>query len=198
MLPQPNFGRDKEPVEPEKADAAGAMPRKKLLRLQIAMWIQVVCAVIAGNILAFYTLSLRGATQDDLLGIYKANDAIENPSEAARDMFELYQSTNFLVSNLAIAGFAVLAAIVAALCTIRFKTRSKAVRWWAVGATAILFIVGMFMSTIFLLYVAPWVFASVLALWWLFSSDIRYWMSETSPRRAEPETSSGGEKPEDA
>jgi hypothetical protein len=26
--------------------------------------------------------------------------------------------------------------------------------------------------------VAPWVFASVLALWWLFSSDIRYWLSE--------------------
>jgi hypothetical protein len=184
MLPQPNFGRDKEPVEPEK-DSDGAMPRKKLLRLQIAMWVQVVCAVIAGNILAFYTFSLRGASVDDLRSIYEENDAVDDPAGTAQQAYELYQSTNFLASNLVIAGIAVLAAIIAALCTIRFKTRLKAVRWWAVGATAFLF--GMFMSTVFLLYVAPWVFASVLALWWLFASDIRWWLSE-SPSRGPKES----------
>lgn len=185
MLPQPNFGRDKEPdrgaPEPETADGDDK-PRKKLLRLQIAMWVQVVCAVIACNILAFYTFSLRGATVDDLRSIYEENDAVEDPATTAQQAYELYQSTNFLASNLVIAGIAVLAAIIAALCTIRFKTRLKAVRWWAVGATAVLFIVGMFMSTVFLLYVAPWVFASVLALWWLFASDIRYWLSESPSR----------------
>lgn len=182
MLPQPNFGPDKGPVEPDK-DADGAMPRKKLLRLQIAMWVQVVSAVIAGNVLAFYTFSLRGASVDELRAIYEESENIDDPAAIAQQAFELYQSTNFLVSNLVIGGFAILAAIVAALCAIRFKTRLKAVRWWAVGATAALFIIGMFMSTVFLLYVAPWVFASVLALWWLFASDIRYWMSE-SPARA--------------
>lgn len=180
MLPQPNFGRDKGPIEPEKdANGEGAMPRKKLLRLQIAMWIQVVCAVAAGNILAFYTFSLRGATVDELLALYKENEAIDDPAVMAQQAFDLYQSTNFLVSNLVIAGFAVVAAIIASLCAIRFKSRLKAVRWWAVGATAVLFIIGMFMSTVFGLYVAPWVFASVLALWWLFASDIRYWLSES-------------------
>jgi small-conductance mechanosensitive channel len=193
MLPQPNFGRDKDPVEPDKADADGAMPRKKLLRLQIAMWIQVVCAVIAGNVLAFYTFSLRGATVDELTSIYEDSGASDNPAETAQAAYELYQSTNFLVSNLVIAGFAVVAAIIAALCTVRFKSRLKAVRWWAVGATAVLFIIGMFMSTVFLLYVAPWVFASVLALWWLFASDIRYWMSESASRGT---ATSGDDKPE--
>ncbi|MCC3761689.1 hypothetical protein K3N28_01195 [Glycomyces sp. TRM65418] len=183
MLPQPNFGRDKDPVGPDE-DADDAMPRRKLLRLQIAMWIQVVCAVIAGNILAFYTFSLRGATVEDLQSIYEGSDAVDDPAATAQQAFELYQSTNFMVSNLVIAGFAIVAAIIGALCAIRFKTRLKVVRWWAVGATAVLFIIGMFMSTVFGLYVAPWVFASVLALWWLFSSDIRYWLSESGTRRA--------------
>ncbi|HEX2145997.1 MAG TPA: hypothetical protein VHG10_15975, partial [Glycomyces sp.] len=181
MLPQPNFGRDKRPVEPEKKDeqdGEDAMPRKKLLRLQIAMWVQIVSAVIAGNILAFYTFSLRSTSLEDLTALYEKNDIADDAAAVARDMFAIYQSTNFLVSNLVIAGFAVVASIIAALCAIRFKSRLKAVRWWAVGATAVLFIVGMFMSTIFLLYVAPWVFASVLALWWLFAGDIRSWLNE--------------------
>jgi len=183
MLPQPNFGRDKKPVEPEKdANGEGAMPRKKLRRLQIAMWVQVVSAVVAGNILAFYVFSLRSATEAGLLAIYEENDAFKDPAESARQAHELYQSTNFLVSNLVLAGLAVLAAIVAALCAIRFKSRLKAVRFWAVGATAILFVVGMFMSTFFFYYVGPWVFASVLSLWWLFASDIRYWLSESHPQ----------------
>lgn len=196
MLPQPNFGRDKGPLEPER-DTDGAMPRKKLLRLQIAMWIQVVCAVVAGNILAFYTFSLRSATEADLLTLYERNDAVEDAAQVAADMHTIYQSTNFLVANLVIAGIAVLAAIVAALCAIRFKSRLKLVRWWAVGATAVLFIVGMFMSTVFLLYVAPWVFASVLALWWLFASDIRYWLSESTPRSAAEGKAAGKDTGED-
>lgn len=188
MLPQPNFGRDKGPIEPEKdANGEGAMPRKKLLRLQIAMWIQVVCAVLAGNILAFYTFSLRGATLDELVEMYQGNEAVKDPAKTAQDMYDLYQGTNFLVSNLTIAGVTVIAAIIAALCAIRFKSRLKVVRWWAVGATAVLFIVGMFMSTLFALYVAPWVFASVFALWWLFASDIRYWLN----RRAGDELTEG-------
>lgn len=199
MLPQPNFGRDREPAkgapEPEAADP-DAKPRK-LLRLQIAMWVQVVSAVVAGNVLAFYAISLRSATVEDLTEIYEDSQSdIENPAELAQQAYDLYQSQNFLVSNLVIAGIAVLAAIVAALCAIRFKSRLKAVRWWAVGATAVLFIVGMFMSTVFMLYVAPWVFASVLALWWLFSADIRFWMNETHSRT---EKASKAEKePEDA
>ncbi|GAA1672056.1 hypothetical protein GCM10009830_17760 [Glycomyces endophyticus] len=189
MLPQPNFGRDRDPgkgaPEPE-GDDPNAKP-KKVLRLQIALWVQVVSAVVAGNILAFYAFSLRSATMDELTEIYESAE-IDDPAGTAQTAHDLYQSTNFLASNLAIAGFALVAAIIAAMCAIRFKTRQKSVRWWAVGATAVLFIVGMFMSTVFGLYVAPWVFASVLALWWLFSSDIRYWMDggaapEPEPRR---------------
>jgi len=188
MLPQPNFGREREPdrAAPKFGDSdpdPDAKPRK-LRRLQIAMWVQVVCAVVAGNILAFYTFSLRSATVADLTDVYEQSSSdIDDPAGLAKQAFELYQSTNFLVSNLVIAGFAILAAIVAAMCAIRFKTRLKAVRWWAVGATAILFIVGMFMSTVFLLYVAPWVFASILALWWLFSADLRHWMDRTQATR---------------
>ena len=51
--------------------------------------------------------------------------------------------------------------------------------WDGAGVNFALFIIGMFMSTVFGLLVAPWVFASVLALWWLFASDIRYWLSES-------------------
>ncbi|GAA2277162.1 hypothetical protein GCM10009853_034190 [Glycomyces scopariae] len=188
MLPQPNFGRDRDPGKgaPEPGgDDPNAKPRK-VLRLQIALWVQVVSAVVAGNILAFYAFSLRSATLAELTDIYEGAD-IEDPAETASQAHDLYQSTNFLASNLAIAGFALVAAIIAAMCAIRFKTRQKSVRWWAVGATAILFIVGMFMSTVFGLYVAPWVFASVLALWWLFSSDIRYWMDGgAAPEKPEP------------
>ncbi|PRY57450.1 hypothetical protein [Glycomyces artemisiae] len=190
MLPQPNFGRDRDPgkgaPEPE-GDDPNAKP-KKLLRLQIALWVEVVSAVVAGNILAFYTFSLRSASVAELTDVYENSnmDLDQTPAETAQAAHDFYQSTNFLASNLVIAGFALVAAIVAALCAVRLKSRQKAVRWWAVGATAVLFIVGMFMSTIFGLYVGPWVFASILALWWLFSADIRYWMDGSAAPAAEP------------
>lgn len=203
MLPQPNFGRDREPAKgaPKSEEDADpdAKPRK-LLRLQIAMWVQVVSAVVAGNILAFYTISLRSATVGDLTEIYEqAPNPVDDPAGLAQEAYELYQGQSFLVSNFVVAGIAVLAAIVAAMCAIRFKSRLKSVRWWAVGATGVLFIMGMFMSTVFLLYVAPWVFASVLALWWLFSSDVRWWMSETQAKTAKTAKDEGtAEESEDA
>lgn len=202
MLPQPNFGRDRDPgkgaPEPE-GDDPNAKP-KKLLRLQIALWVEVVSAVVAGNILAFYTFSLRSATVAELTDVYESSgmDLDQTPAETAQAAHDFYQSTNFLASNLVIAGFALVAAIVAALCAVRFKSRQKAVRWWAVGATAVLFIVGMFMSTIFGLYVGPWVFASILALWWLFSADIRYWMDGSAAPVAEPRRKKAGKQDDEA
>ncbi|MFC3495507.1 hypothetical protein [Glycomyces rhizosphaerae] len=177
MLPQPNFGRDKGPIEPEKdANGEGAMPRKKLLRLQIAMWIQVVCAVLAGNLLAMTTISARGASLADIKANYENPDFV-GPTGTPQGDFDYYQSPGFLGLYLTIAGITLLAAIVGALCAIRFKSRLKAVRWSAVVATAILFVIGMLMSVGVGLIVAPWVFASVFALWWLFASDIRYWLN---------------------
>jgi hypothetical protein len=188
MLPQPNFGRDKGPIEPAKDEQGeDAMPRKKLFRLQIALWVQVVFAVLLGNLFAFNSVGARNVSQADILKHYQDNPPAEGvtPEEMAKTAYETFQSTGFLVMVLAIAGFAIVGAIVSALCAIRLKSRLKAVRWWAVGATAILFVVGMYMSTQFGLLVAPWVFASVLALWWLFATDIRYWLSETPKSLAE-------------
>jgi hypothetical protein len=184
MLPQPNFGRDKEPdrgaPEPEAADG-DEKPRKKLLRLQIAMWVQALSAVVAGNLAAYLTFLYRGATLEDLTELYENPDYL-GPIGSAQGDFDYYQSSSFLIWTLTVAGLTVLAAIVATLCAIRFKTRLKAVRWTAVGATAVLFVCGMLMSTLFYYYVAPWVFASVLALWWLFASDIRHWMNKSAKR----------------
>lgn len=177
MLPQPNFGPEKRPVTPDEADS-DATPRK-LRRLQIAMWVQIVSSVLAGNLFIWNTMTYRSATLEDLQKIAEDRD-FEEPMKAAQEAFDFYQSTNFLVSNLAVGAIVLLAAIIATLCTIRFKSRLKVVRWWAVGMTAIMFIVGMLMSPQLSLLVAPWVFASVLSLWWLFSSDIRYWMDKST------------------
>ncbi|MDN3238207.1 hypothetical protein [Glycomyces tritici] len=188
MLPQPNFGRDKGPIEPAKDEhGEDEVPRKKLRRLQIAMWVQVVFAVLLGNLHAFRVIGARDISEAEILADYKEQPPPGgiSPEDAARTAYETFQSTEFMVFMLAISGFAIVAAIVAALCAIRLKSRLKAVRWWAVGATAILFLVGMYMSTQFGLLVAPWVFASVLALWWLFASDIRYWLNESAKSRAE-------------
>ncbi|WP_205323660.1 hypothetical protein [Glycomyces sp. YM15] len=190
MLPQPNFGRDKGPIEPAKDEnGEDAMPRKKLRRLQIALWVQVVFAVLLGNLFAFNSLQARNVSQAEILKHYQENPPAEGsgttPEEMAKTAYETFQSTGFLVMVLVIAGFVLVAAIVSAMCAIRLKSRLKAVRWSAVAATAILFVVGMYMSTQFGLLVAPWVFASVLALWWLFASDIRYWLSETPKSLAE-------------
>jgi hypothetical protein len=176
MLPQPNFGRDKGPIEPAKdANGEDERPRKKLLRLQIAMWVQVVSGVLAGNLLIFSTITWRDATLEEISKTYGAEDA--------EQLRETFHSTNFLVSNLSGAAVIIIAAIVAALCAVRFKSRLKSVRWWAVGATAVLFVSGMLMSVTLGLLVAPWVFAAVLSLWWLFAADIRHWMNR---RQGEP------------
>ena len=195
MLPQPNFGRDREPAKgaPRPKEEADPNPKpRKILRLQIAMWVQIVSSVLAGNFFIWSTITYRSASLDDLRTI--AEDAgMEEPAKAAQEAFDFYQSTNFLVSNVTVGGITLLAAIIAALCALRFKSRLKVVRWWAVGTTAVLFIVGMLMSPQLSLLVAPWIFASVLALWWLFSSDIRWWMSESQskgPRTAEAEEES--------
>jgi hypothetical protein len=182
MLPQPNFGRDKGPVPPDKdADGEDEMPRKKLLRLQIAMWVQVVSGVLAGNLVAVTTLSARSVSLADIEENYRDPDFL-GPTGTAQGDFDYYQSDSFLAVYLTIAGVTIIAAIVAALCAIRFKSRLKAVRWSAVAATAILFVIGMLMSIGVGLVVAPWVFASVLSLWWLFASDIRYWLNKSAKR----------------
>jgi hypothetical protein len=201
MLPQPNFGRDREPAkgapQPEEDADPDARPRK-VRWLQIAMWIQIVSAVLAGNFFIWSTITYRSATLDDLRTIAE-DSGMEEPAKAAQEAYDFYQGTNFLVSNLTIGGITLIAAIIAALCAIRFKSRLKVVRWWAVGATAVLFIVGMLMSPQFSLLIAPWVFASVLSLWWLFSSDMRWWMSETQAKtRRAAEDEQAAEESEDA
>lgn len=188
MLPQPNFGRDRDPgkgaPEPE-GDDPHARP-KQVLRLQIALWVQVVSAVFAGNYFGLGIWSSRSASYEEMLEFYTANPPDEGtPEEAARAFYDLYQSTGFLVAGFTVAGVTILAAIIMAMCTLRFKTRSKAVRWWAVGATAVSFLAAMLMSSEFGYLVAPWVFAAVLSLWWLFSSDIRYWMDGSPVRQTE-------------
>ena len=187
MLPQPNFGRDKGPIEPEKdANGEGEMPRKKLMRLQIAMWVQVAFAVLLGTLFFYNSLGARSISEAEILKHYQENPVEgTSPEEIAKTAYDTFQSTGFLVMTVTIAGLAVIASIIAALCATRLKSRLKAVRWWAVGATAILFMEGMYMSTQFGLLVAPWVFASVLALWWLFSSDIRWWLSKSEREPAE-------------
>lgn len=188
MLPQPNFGRDTGPTGPAKEeDGEDEKPRKKLLRLQIAMWIQVAFAVVLGNIHGFVVIASRGLTEAELLADFRERELPEDitPEEAARSAYETFQSTGYLAVMLGVAVLAILAAIVAALCAMRFKSRQKTVRRWAIGATGVLVVVGMFLSTQFSLLVAPWVFASVFALWWLFAGDIRYWFDEPSKTRAE-------------
>jgi magnesium-transporting ATPase (P-type) len=198
MLPQPNFGRDREPAKGAPESEAEADPNakpRKIFRLQIAMWVQIVSSVLAGNFFIWSTITYRSASLDDLRTIAEDND-MEEPAKAAQEAFEFYQSTNFLVSNVTVGAITLLAAIIAALCVLRFKSRLKVVRWWAVGTTAVLFIVGMLMSPQLSILVAPWIFASVLALWWLFSSDVRWWMSESQAKS--PKGEKEEQEPEDA
>ncbi|MEU5155939.1 hypothetical protein [Glycomyces sp. NPDC021274] len=185
MLPQPNFGRDKGPIEPAKDEQGeDEMPRKKLLRLQIAMWVQVASAVLAGNFLAMAAISTRSASLAEVEEMHENPDFL-SPSGTPQGDFDYFQSTEYLAVYMTIAGITIITAIVAALSAIRFKSRLKVVRWSAVAATAVLFVIGMLMSPGVGIIVAPWVFASVLALWWLFSSDIRHWLDKSAKRGAE-------------
>ncbi|THV28942.1 hypothetical protein [Glycomyces paridis] len=181
MLPQPNFGPDRSPVEPDLPDPDA--PPRKLRRLQIAMWIQVVSAIVAGNLFAFAIIQFRSASLADIEILYEDADYI-GPGGTAQSDYDYYQSSGFLVPYLTIAAIILVTAIVAAMCAIRFKSRLKVVRWTAAVATAILFVVAMLLSSSYGILVAPWVFSAVLALWWLFSSDLRRWLNRSS-RRAE-------------
>ncbi|THV37049.1 hypothetical protein [Glycomyces buryatensis] len=181
MLPQPNFGPNPEPAGSGDEEVDG--PPKQLRRLRIAIWVQVVFGVLAGNLMIVNMFSLRQSSTDELVATYTdvyvdQGETQANAVKFAQDSAEYFHSSSYLTSTLVIGGLAVVAAVIGALCAVRLKTRLKAVRWWAVGATAVLFIIGMLTSTSFGLMVAPWVFASVLALWWLFARDVRQWLNE--------------------
>ncbi|GAB3650808.1 hypothetical protein [Glycomyces tarimensis] len=175
MLPQPNFGHSSGPEDDDKDEVEG--PPRQIGRLRIAMWVQAVCAVLAGNFLIVTVFAYRAMSVEDLID---AAPDVDDAASLARDAHEYYQSTDFLAMYLTLAGVAILCAIVAALCALRLKTRMRAVRRTAIAVTIVLFLAGMLMTGIFSYLVAPWVFASVLALWWLFAGDVRHWMTEKS------------------
>lgn len=184
MLPQPNFG----PTSPGPVDEAGEEgPPRKIGRLRIALWVQTAFAVLAGNYLVLSVLAARQATVGQLEEIAE-NAGLDSPSDAAEELFELYNSTQFMVSNLVPAGVMVIAAVFSALCAIRLKTRLKVVRRLGITASIALLLLAMLTTLMipgFFMVLMMWVFASILAVWWLFSSDVRYWMSESAPPAAE-------------
>ncbi|MCH7229854.1 hypothetical protein L0U85_03120 [Glycomyces sp. L485] len=177
MLPQPNFGPSSGP---EDNDDEVEGPPKQFRRLRIALWVQAALAVLAGNFLTVTVFTYRSMSAADLTEAFTETEGAEAAASLARDAHEYYQTTGFLAANLTIAGITILAAIVAALCAMRFKNRMKVVRRSAIAASIVLFLAGMLMTTVFGYLVAPWVFASVLSLWWLFSADIRHWMDRSS------------------
>lgn len=177
MLPQPNFG---PASEPDRDDEEEAGPPKQIRRLRIALWVEAVFAVIAGNLLVVSVFASRAFSLDDLTEQYAKTESAKDAASLAKDTYEYYQSSGFMVWNLSMAGVTLLAAIVTALCAMRLKTQLKAVRWTAAITSILLFLAGMLMTVAFGYLVAPWIFAAVLALWWLFSSDVRYWMSESA------------------
>jgi len=193
MLPQPNFGPTSSGPVDETGEDEG--PPRKIGRLRIALWVQTVFAVLAGNYLVLSVLAARQATVGQLTEI-AADAGLESPSEAAEELFELYHSTQFMVSNLVPAGIMVIAAVLSALCAIRLKTRMKVVRRLGITASIVLLLLAMLTTLMipgFFMVLMLWVFASILAVWWLFSTDVKYWMSESAPPAAEPssEPSSG-------
>ncbi|GAB3229160.1 hypothetical protein GCM10027447_22160 [Glycomyces halotolerans] len=175
MLPQPNFGPASGPDDDEVEG-----PPRQLGRLRIAVWVQAVCAVLASNFLAVSVFTWRSMSQEELEEAFGESEGPEEAAQLAEELHEFYQGTSFLVSNLTMAGVTILAAIVIALCALRFKSRYKIVRRLAIAMSIILFLSGMLMTTIFSYLVAPWVFASVLSLWWLFNADVKYWFSESA------------------
>lgn len=178
MLPQPNFGPASDPG-PSGGDEEELGPPKQIRRLRIAMWVQAVCAVLAGNFLIVAVLTYRGMSLEELTELYQDVEGIDDPAAEIQRVYDTYQSSGFLASYLTMSIVIVLAAVVTALCAMRLKTRLRAVRWTAAGSSVLLFLGSMLLSPMFGYLVAPWVFAAVLSLWWLFSSDVRWWMSET-------------------
>jgi hypothetical protein len=186
MLPQPNFGPTSAGPPDDETEEG---PPKKLSRLRVALWVQTVFAVLAGNYLVMSVLSARQATLDELVEITTRAE-VEAPAEAARELFDFYNSTQFLVANLIPAGIMVVAAVLSALCAVRLKTRLKSVRRVAIAASIVLLLLAMLTTLMvpgFFIVLMIWVFASILAVWWLFSGDVKHWMTESM--RSEPEES---------
>lgn len=189
MLPQPNFGPTSS--GPPDNDAEGDEgPPRKIGRLRIALWVQTVFAVLAGNYLVISIVSARQATLDQLVEIAIESE-IDSPTTAAQELFDFYNSTQFLVSNLVPAGIMVIAAVFSALCAMRLKTRLKSVRRVAIAASIVLLLLAMLttlMVPAFFLILMIWVFASILAVWWLFSGDVKDWMTASAPPASAPAT----------
>ncbi|WP_026931845.1 hypothetical protein [Glycomyces tenuis] len=182
MLPQPNFGPTSS-GPPDDNDEADEGPPRKLGRLRIALWVQTAFAVLAGNYLVLSVFSARQATLDQLIEL-SAEAEVESPTEAGQELFDFYNSTQFLVANLIPAGIMVIAAVLSALCAVRLKTRLKTVRRVAIATSIVLLLLAMLttlMVPAFFLILMIWVFASILAVWWLFSGDVKDWMSESTP-----------------
>lgn len=180
MLPQPNFGPTSSPGDDESEG-----PPRQVGRLRIALWVQTAFAVLAGNYLVVSLFVARQATLDQLIEIYAE---VDSPRETAEQALEYYRSTEFLVGNLAFAGIMVIAAIVSALCAMRLKTRLKSVRRLAITASIVLLIFAM-LTTLqlpgFFMVLMLWVFASIMAVWWLFAGDVKHWMTAAVPAAAE-------------
>lgn len=190
MLPQPNFGPS-SPV-PDSGDDEDEGPPKKLGRLRIALWVQTVFAVLAGNLLVVNLMAFRQASRDELVeartDLYLDGGATQADAESlARGDADYFHGTTYLSTTIAIAALLILAAILSALCAIRLKTRLKVVRRLAIAASIVLLLLGM-LSTLqsggLFLLLMLWVFASILAVWWLFSGDVKHWMTESTPSAA--------------
>lgn len=199
MLPQPNFGPTSSGPPDDTGEEEG--PPRKVGRLRIALWVQTVFAVLAGNYLVLSVLAARQATVEQLTEI--ASDAgLDSPAEAGEELFELYHSTQFMVSNLVPAGVMVIAAVLSALCAIRLKTRMRAVRRLGIAASIVLLLLAMLTTLMipgFFMVLMIWVFASILAVWWLFSGDVKHWMTLAAPAAVaespSDESSTEDEKP---
>ncbi|WP_100445397.1 AdipoR/hemolysin III family protein [Glycomyces xiaoerkulensis] len=175
MLPQPNFG---PPSQPGGGDDEDERPPKQVGRLRIALWVEAVCGVLAGNILTLLIFSSRSQTIDDIIERYEAQEGVEDVETLAQETFDFYQSSGFLTLYLSLAIGTALAAIVVALCAMRLKTRLRAVRWTALGGSVVLGVAAVLMMPMFALLVAPWMFASILSLWWLLTADVRHWADQ--------------------
>lgn len=156
MLPQPNFGPSSEPDDGDEP----AGPPKKVGRLRIALWAQALAAILAGNYLFLILLQINQMSASELAD----SGLSSNPD---------------LTPWWVIVGVTLMCAVISALCAVRLKSRLRAVRFWGMGASFPLFLAGMFMSPIFGYLIGILVFASLFALWWLFSGDVKHWMTES-------------------
>jgi hypothetical protein len=176
MLPQPSFGPGKGPDDDDDADR----PPKQIGRLRLVLWVQTAFAVLAGNYMILSIMAFRNTSPEEYARAY--NEAAESEdqhitvAEAARilDGFDA-------VPMWIIAGLMLIGAILSALVAIRLKHRLKSARRLGIAASLVLLLLAMFTVLFmpgFFFVLMIWVFASILALWWLFSSDVKHWMTE--------------------